>query len=521
MDENIREKLSVTKIVDEGIEAEFELIPSHSNEIKNDQQSIIEKELDWIDAEIKNKQLCIDGLDDDIDLLTNHADGIDYIIAVCSGILTGLIDVFFVGEFSLTKNKEWGSEKVNGIVEKFAKKNGYKGKDGDGIGGPISFLEQKFKMASDSVTNTMGGSRQHHLRDFSHHPTLLGCFFSLFTQFTGKVVGTNTIGSLIIVPLPNDSLIGKNVREKIFLGIVNWLGHMISDIAGSSNTPGGGMGLPGPLLSILKKFSAILHPLIPQNNSGNNKLSVLVSKLYNGTLLADRDSNGKIIHPQNFDFRAELGFLKHMGKQSIPVLINETIVYIFYSIRRLTKELKKNSLSSLKDLKNIEWQKVLDYKSRTIKRMLTISTGSFMAVDLADATIRSMIKSKGNSAAFFSNFLLRVNFAGTMRFTFAIYTDAKMGYKKVRKKDERIRLYQELLELNNAKCFYKQGLVWVAADSAEEMIKEVESEVIKSIQCLGESWNDVTDSIVDMGSKRFSIDTNNKGLLSEISSLLD
>lgn len=521
MDDNIRERLSITKIVDEGIEAEFELIPPHSSAITNDQQASIEKELDWIDVEIENKQLCINRLNDDIDLLTNHADKVDYIIAVCSGVLTGLIDVFFVGELSLTNNKEWGSEKVNGIVEKFAKINGYKGKDGDGIGGPISFLEQKFKMASDSVTNSMGGSRQHHLRDFSHHPTLLGCFFSLFTQFTGKVVGTNTIGSLIIVPLPNDALIGKNVQEKIFLGVVNWLGHIISDIAGSSNTPGAGMGLPGPLLSILKNFSAVLHPLIPQNNSGNNKLSVLISKLYNGTLLADRDSNGKIIRPQNFDFRAELGFLKHIGKQGIPVLINETIVYVFYSIRRLTAEIKNNSLSSLKDFKNIEWHKVLNYKSRTIKRMLTISTGSFMAVDLADAAICSMIKSTGNSAAFFSNFLLRVNFVGTMRFTFAIYTDTKMGYKKERKRDEKIRLYQELLELNNAKCFYKQGLVWVAANSAEKMVNEVESESIRSIQYLGESWEDIIDSIVDMESKHYSIEACNPGLLDDISLLLD
>lgn len=521
MKKDIREGLSLTKIVDEDIEVELEIMPFSSRTIKNEKQTSFEKELDWINAEIEEKQLLIDDLNDDIDLLTSHVDKIDYIVAGCCGVLTGMIDVFFVGEFSLTNNKDWGSKKVNSFVEKFARINGYKGKEGDSIGGPISFLEQKFKMASDSVTNTMGGSRQHHLRDFSHHPTPLGCVFSLFTQFSKKVVGTNTAGKLIIESLPDDALIGKSIEEKILLGIVNWFGHLISDIAGSSNTPGGGMGLPGPLLSILKNFSAVLHPLIPQNNSGNNKLSVWIAKLYNGTLLADRDSNGKIIRPQNFDFRAELGLLKHIGKQSIPVLINETIVYVFYVTRQLTAEIKRNSFSSLKDLNNIEWHKVLNYKSRTIKRMLTISMGSFMAVDLADAAICSMVKSKGNSAAFFSNFLLKVNFVGTMRFTFATYTDAKMGYKKERKRDERIRLYQELLELNNAKCFYKQGLVWVAANSAEKMVDEVESEAIRSIQCLGESWDDITDSIVDMGSKRFSIESCNPGLLDEISSLLD
>ena len=61
----------------------------------------------------------------------------------------------------------------------------------------------------------------------------------------------------------------------------------------------------------------------------------------------------------------------------------------------------------------------------------------------------------------------------------------------------------------------------VAANSAEKMVNEVESEAIRSIQCIGESWGDITDRIVDMGSKRFSIESCNPGLLDEISSLLD
>ena len=182
MKKDIREGLSLTKIVDEDIEVELEIMPFSSRTIKNEKQTSFEKELDWINAEIEEKQLLIDDLNNDIDLLTSHADKIDYIVAGCCGVLTGLIDVFFVGEFSLTNNKDWGSEKVNRFVEKFARINGYKGKEGDSIGGPISFLEQKFKMASDSVTNTMGGSRQHHLRDFSHHPTPLRmCILSVYS----------------------------------------------------------------------------------------------------------------------------------------------------------------------------------------------------------------------------------------------------------------------------------------------------------------------------------------------------
>ena len=40
----------------------------------------------------------------------DEADKLDYIVAVSSGVLAGLIDVFYAGEFSLDRASEWGKD---------------------------------------------------------------------------------------------------------------------------------------------------------------------------------------------------------------------------------------------------------------------------------------------------------------------------------------------------------------------------------------------------------------------------
>ena len=62
--------------------------------------------------------------------------------------------------------------------------------------------------------------------------------------------------------------------------------------------------------------------------------------------------------------------------------------------------------------------------------MLTIATGTFIAVDLFDAGVRSAIKTGGAiNPAFWGSFVLRVNFVGIGRFAIACYSDIKNGTK--------------------------------------------------------------------------------------------
>lgn len=412
--------------------------------------------------------------------LTNHADTTDYLVSVGCGILCGLIDSFFVGEFDFARGKEWSNEKINNIIIKSTQKlkeeeaisraiakakneaikNGTKlssddikeiiknakekvqqeiqqaleedKKNGTSkmLTSSIRKLEQKYPIAADSVTSDFGGGLQHHLRDFSHHPTPVGLFFSLLSQFTEKAYGTNTAGVFQIVDITDKTLIGKNIQEKFYFGVIHWFFHMMSDMAGSSGTVAKGSygtGLPGPILSLLKELSSL--PFFKKmNKDGNKEVSVWISKLFNGTLLAQHDENGNIISgtEQRFDLRAELAIGEELGRQTIPVIINECLVRGGYFIRRLIIEFQSKNISNFTDFKLIDLKEILPFKNRTVTRMLTISKGTFEIFDIADAAIRS---------GGFTNmsFLLHLNFVGAVSFCITTSVDIKMGIQKFKK----------------------------------------------------------------------------------------
>ena len=188
----------ILKLENEGLAVEFEVIPAVS-------ETDIKQSGYDIDAAIKDIDNClnitnkkIEALNSEIDRLTNHADGMDYIVAVVSGILAGAIDSIWVGDFSLDRANEYGDNKVNNFVIKIAQKAGY---TGDDLNGAVKYLEKNYAIVADKATNDFGGGLQHHLRDFSHHPTLIGLFFSMLTQFTHKLYGTDVAGHFKVVEL--------------------------------------------------------------------------------------------------------------------------------------------------------------------------------------------------------------------------------------------------------------------------------------------------------------------------------
>lgn len=454
----------------------------------------------------------VEELNTDIDRLTNHADGLDYTIAVASGIISGAIDIFYVGEFSLDRGKEWSNEKVNKFVMDVAKKNGfdpetYRGKDP--LKGAIKRLEDKYHIPSDGVWNSdhygINGI-SHHLDDWSHHPSLLGLISSIVTQFTGNGYFSNKNGENMKIDVPislkkkkngnteTTMLIGNNIQSKFFCGIVNWVMHLVSDMAGSSDNPGAGMGIPGPIMTFLKEFSAI---------PGVNKTSL-------------PKTIGDFFENNRFDLRSELAVGYEIGRQSIPVVVNEALVRGFYFISRLMHQLKEK-----KSFKDIEWKKTLPFKNRTIVRMMTIATGTFTAIDLADAGIRAAIKSGGFNPATLGNFVLRVNFVGIGRFAIAVGSDIGMCIKKGKIENERIRLRGEELQLLNAKVFYKEADMWIAAESTDKAIEEVYAIMEKVAEDFVDTWNEIKEGSEKRRQYIDNIKENNSDFTEELSDLLE
>ena len=349
----------------------------------------------------------------------NPADRLDYAIAASSGVIAGLIDSLFVGEFSLDRAGKWGSRTIERLVIEIARAEGHKA---DSLKDAIRSLEKAHPLATDGNTADFGGGRQHHLRDFAHHFGIGGLVASIFTQFTGLSIGTDTNGKLIIVPIPESHkrYLGGNIPEKLTFGTAEWFFHMVSDMAGSSGNAGNGTGIPGPLLSFMKELSTL--PFFKDSSTDGMGFRLWLSKLFNGTFLAEHDANGKIIKgtERKFDLRMEVGVLGEIGRQSIPVVINQCVVRAFYFCRRLSREIKTLDIRNVEDLVRVNPEDVLPWRTPAMRRMLTVSSGVFMGVDIADAAVRAMTCDDKARA-----FLLRVNYVGVASFVVSCVVDVK------------------------------------------------------------------------------------------------
>lgn len=127
------------KTQSEGLEVEYEIFnpidldDSRKLDILNGLQSI-EEQL----VICENK---VEELNSQIDGLTNHADRIDYTVAVASGVLAGILDIFFVGEFDLDDAKAKTHRQVNEYIMKYAEKDSkFRTEETDRLSKAIGFL---------------------------------------------------------------------------------------------------------------------------------------------------------------------------------------------------------------------------------------------------------------------------------------------------------------------------------------------------------------------------------------------
>ena len=372
---------------------------------------------------------------------TSPAQARDYVFAAASGALMGALSVLWQKDFNLADARKFGSEKIEKIVIGAAQRVGLK-KENPSIADAIRFLEQGFPFVGDKLTPEFGGGLQHHLRDFSHHPSPVGLVCSILMQLTGKGFGTATDGSFAIFDLPADALkdgrlFGRNVEEKFLYGTLKWVFHLISDMAGSSSTPGAGTGIPGPILSFLKEASALpfFRDMTIAHEDKVATFSQWVSKAFNGTLLKDQDGN-----PLRFDLRTEVGLASQILTQVPAVLANECIVRGFYTITRFIDELRRADVSSVKDLGRINPSRFLPLNSRALTRMLTVASGAFVVINTSIAAVRAAVEGAASGeVGAVPLFFMRLNYVGIGRFAFALWADSSYIYEDVERRWEQRR----------------------------------------------------------------------------------
>lgn len=183
----------------------------------------------------------------------DKCDKYDYLIAASCGVISGLVDAFLVGSPGQSVFGNWTDAQIDKCVMNFAKMNGWadNGKSASAIG----FLENKFRVNYDQRhSGDVGGmfnmsAKNHHMKSLAHSPSPIGLFFSVLNQFTGT--STFVANGQLVTISADYELIGGNFISKLFCGVANWFGHLMSDIAGSSGAAGRGTGIVMPFYELL------------------------------------------------------------------------------------------------------------------------------------------------------------------------------------------------------------------------------------------------------------------------------
>ena len=367
--------------------------------------------LSTAEAELSEIEDKIAETEETLKSLTPECDKTDYILAASSGALCGILDIFLVGKP--------GESPIGDITDKwfadrtkdFAKLCKWDSSKDDSLQSAIKYLEKKYKIPYDQSVGREGFREvnnmtpyNHHFKSLGHNPTLLGLFFSMYDQFTNT---SSFVSDGEWITLNNSEgkfeLQGHNVSSKLFCGFVNWFGHLISDMSGSSTSKGRGMGIPSPIWSWTNDIIVIKRKLgIPASefDKAINELAVEIFK-------------------KGYDARFQTA-------QAIPVFVNEIIVRLFYSIRRLIQYFAITQRENRSF--NRMWRSCESFSNATGKRMLTVAHGTFCLADLGDATIRSFAKS---GVSFnIKEYVLRLNVVGVGRFTISLYGEIKRGSKR-------------------------------------------------------------------------------------------
>lgn len=472
---------------------------------------------DEIDARLNEIDDTLFELDEKIDKLTNHADKFDYAIAISSGVITGLLDVFFE-DFLKKKFDKYVNEQVilqaskqkikkvldgkakhteeilkkqrekivKSVEEEFFIKKGKivcsSEEEDELLKKAIRFLEKNNFSNTDNLWKgeKIGvNASSHHIDDPTHHASFTGLFISIISQITGKGYFYNSKGEKYTIKFREKS--GESLLKNIAIGFVNWFGHLSSDIAGTSKNAGAGMGVPGPIMSLAKRFSSL--PVVAKT-----QLPKIVDELF---------ENG-------MDFRRE-------ASQSILVILNETIIRIIYAIRQLIKEFRET-----KNLLDIKWKNIIPVGDRTVERMMTFSAISFSVIDLIGAAGEGLLdKFKGES--FLGGFLIHINLPGLQKCKVAIKTEIAMELTKNKREKEKLKLKNEALYLMGAKLYRGEELLWVAVKDAEESIASLYAVADKLLPQVSEDLRKTEESIFAIERiDKSEIESKNVGLLDDV-----
>lgn len=426
-----------------------------------------EVELNCIDEQIRETE-------ESIAKLTPECDKLDYALAASCGAISGAFDIFLVGKPGDSPMGDITDEWFANRTKDFAKLCGWPDDGEKPFSSAVRYLEKRFDIPYDQTgaMNTFLNINEvtlnnHHFKSLGHNPSLMGLFFSILDQFNAvsdTKKGTShfvTLGNYIILQKNKEGfeLRGKDLPSKLFCAFFNWFGHLISDVSGSSDSKGRGMGIPSPLWTWTNDIIVLKHSLGFHDSHFGEKVNELALSIYE----------------KGYDARFQ-------SAQAIPVFINEMLVRTVYSIRRLVGYFK--SVDRTEWAFQTIWEKCEPFTNATVKRMLTVAHGSFCLVDAGDALIRSFATGGGTFNA--PEFFMRLNIPGLGRFAISLYGECNRPYQVYKHKKEIEFFNREKVIIE----WYIEGLNELAEVYDDSLLESFVSNLQKSdmyVQAFNES----------------------------------
>ena len=276
-------------------------------------------------------------------------------------------------------------------------------------------------------------TRNHHMMSLAHSPDIVGLFFSLLNQFTSTASFASE-SRLITVRTDLYDIAGRgkhifgfelqggSIPAKIFCGVFNWIGHVMSDVAGTSiigRVPGQGMGVPAPFFELLQFCN--IGSFQYGNRDGN--LSDLAIKVF---------ENG-------YDARFAIAL-------SIPVLAVDLVTKLVWSLIQYFRY--KRPVADCLPTKSND----------SLRTMLLIGNGTLCAIDISDALVRS------GAGANALELVSRLNYVAWLRLTMLVIRELRIrmslerDIEAMKRLNEAYRDYLAKLERVDIDRFKQQSI---------------------------------------------------------------
>lgn len=344
-----------------------------------------------------------------------------YLVAATSGIITGIFSSLKLSEKVLDKINEWKSKDWDGYISALAGMVGY---GNDDAAGAIKFLRDRIVTAvASGLEREQNETMDRWSSIVSNHPSIVGLVYSVLTQFSGKryVFEDDKIKS---EPLPEYYSLGRNTAEKIICGALYWFFDMAMNATVSAKSLLNDIKVPKELQKLLRELSKlpIFRNIATKIENAERYFSEWISNIFKSH--SYKDENGDL---KEYDFYGSIteSILLKGCLKSIPVLMNECIVRLYYLLKKLITELKNKKITNIEDFSKIDIQKIIPFNNRLLSRMLLISSGCFVGVNVAGATIKAIKEESKREGSFAKTLFTEISFEGIGRFIFACVADSK------------------------------------------------------------------------------------------------